>query len=89
VRSYVKLNPLTLIKILGPLLPGARLQKHLTDCAAHEVLFRTFEPYHPPLRISHVLGFSPLPSRTETGQKGEALGCKVTSRQPQPFGHFA
>ncbi|HTW36648.1 MAG TPA: hypothetical protein VMD53_18670, partial [Rhizomicrobium sp.] len=56
-------DALTLIKILRPILPGRRLQKHLTDCAAYEVLIRAFEPYHPPLRLGHVLGLAPLPRR--------------------------
>lgn len=62
--AYCKLKPLTLIKILRPMLPTRRAQQHLTDCAAYEALFRVFEPYRPPLRLSHVLGLRPLPRRT-------------------------
>lgn len=56
------MTPLTLIRMLRPILPGRRLQRHLTDCAAYEVLDRAFSPWLPPLRKRHVLGLRPRPS---------------------------
>ncbi len=64
MRALVQLKPLTLIKILRPLLPGQRLQQHLTDCAAYEVLSRARAPWLPPLGKRHIVGLARLPSRT-------------------------
>lgn len=69
MRSYVSLSPLTLIKILRPLLISPRLQRHLTDCAAYEVLDRAFAPWLPPLLKRHVLGFTPRPKFTSRPEK--------------------
>src|SRR5580704_19167114 len=55
------MSALALIRLLRPVLPGARLQQHLTDCAAYEVLVRPFEPELPPLTKRHVLGLRPPP----------------------------
>ncbi len=60
MRRLVHLEPLTLIKILRPMLPGARLQQHLTRCAVYEVADRKLEPWLPPLRKRHVLGLAKL-----------------------------
>ena len=68
MRRLVQPDALTLIKILRHILPGQRAQKHLTDCAAYEVLIRAFKPYLPPLRLSHVFGFSALPDRGVNSQ---------------------
>jgi hypothetical protein len=65
VQTNVALDALTLIKVLRPILPGRRLQDHLTDCAAYEVLTRGFKPYLPPLRFGQVLGLTPLPRLTD------------------------
>jgi hypothetical protein len=65
VLARCKLKPLTLIKILRPLLPGYRMQAHLTECAAYEVIDRLLAPYLPPLRKRHVLGIERLPRRNE------------------------
>ena len=52
------MSALTLVKVLRPILPGSRLQQHLTDCAAYEVLIRAFKPYLPPLRFGQVFGLA-------------------------------
>jgi len=52
----VQLEPLTLIKILRPILIGRRFQTHLTRCAVYEVADRALSPWLPPLRKRHVLG---------------------------------
>jgi hypothetical protein len=55
------MSALTLIRLLRPLLRGRKLQSHLDDCAAYEVLIRAFKPYLPPLRPVHVFGLAALP----------------------------
>ena len=56
------MKPLTLIKILRPILPGSALQRHLTDCAAYELVDRALAPWLPKLRRRHVLGLRRLPA---------------------------
>ena len=64
----VQLKPLTLINFLRPFLPGYRLQTHLTECAAYEVIDRALSPYLPRLRNRHVLGLQSLPRRNKGAQ---------------------
>jgi hypothetical protein len=66
VKAAVTMKAITLIKILRPIFPNHRMQRHLTACAAYEVLDRAFEPYLPALRKRHVLGLAPLPRRADT-----------------------
>ena len=40
------MSALALIRILRFVLPGGRMQQHLTDCAAYEVLDRAFKLGH-------------------------------------------
>jgi hypothetical protein len=56
------MEALTLVKILRPILPGRKMQAHLTDCAAYEVLDRAFQPCLPPLTLRQVLGLEPMPN---------------------------
>lgn len=64
------MKPLTLLKIIGAIsgryVPKwyHRLQQHLTDCAAYEILDRGLKPWLPPLTHRHVLGLDPLPDKT-------------------------
>lgn len=64
MRGRVQLKPLTLIRILRPLLIGRRLQSHLTECALYEIVDRGFEPWLPPLNKRNVLGLTPLGYRS-------------------------
>lgn len=55
------MSALGLIRLLRPVLPGYRLQQHLTDCAAYELVDRALAPWLPRLSKRHVLGLRPLP----------------------------
>ena len=68
MRGRVQLKPLTIAKILRPILPWYRFQLHLTECEAYEVIDRVLTPYLPPLRRRHVLGIDPLPRRDKGAQ---------------------
>jgi len=56
------MTALQLIRLLRPVLPGATLQHHLTDCAVYELVDRGLKPWLPHLSKRHVLGLRPLPS---------------------------
>ena len=52
---------LFIVKVLRKLPHTAQFDQHLTNCAAHEVVYRAFDDSLPQLRLRHVLAQSPLP----------------------------
>ncbi len=56
------MQPLSLIRALTPLAWSEGFRRHLTDCAAYEMIDRRLLPWLPRLTCGHVLRLRPLPS---------------------------
>lgn len=53
---------LNVVRLLRRLPHTARFDRHLDNCAAYEVLYRTSDPALPPLKITQALGLVPIGS---------------------------
>lgn len=56
------MTAMALVRLLTPVLPGAALQRHLTECAVYELIDRSSAPWLPRLTKRHVLGIRRLPA---------------------------
>jgi hypothetical protein len=56
------MSALWAIRVLRKFPHTARFDRHLDNCAAHEVVYAPYNPDLPPLRVSQVFGFSSLPN---------------------------